>query len=185
MLAYAHGASDVPLRGETIGQAWRLVVDANPDGDALVSRHQGFRWTYRELDAHVERCARALIAEGVAKGDRVGIWSPNNAEWVVVQFATARIGAILVNVNPSYRLHELEYALRQSGCTILIHALSFKDVDYCEALDAVDAPDLRRRVALSEWEALLARADDVPVEAVQTREAELQFDEPINIQYTS
>ena len=116
-VAYVHGVSNVPLRGETIGEAWRAVVADHGSADALVSRHQGIRWTYAELDAEVERCARALLAEGVAKGDRVGIWSPNNAEWVVVQFATARVGAILVNVNPAYRAHELEYALRQSGCS--------------------------------------------------------------------
>src|SRR4051794_36707538 len=97
--AYAHGACDVPLLGDTIGAAWAKVVAAHGDRDALVSRRQGLRYTYAELDREVERCARALLAAGVGKGDRVGIWSANNAEWVVVQFATARIGAILVNVN--------------------------------------------------------------------------------------
>src|SRR5205085_6749240 len=105
---------------------------------------------YAELDAEVERCARGLLALGVARGDRVGIWSPNNAEWVVVQFATARIGAILVNINPSYRQHELEYALRQSGCSVLILAPGFKDADYRELLDGVEAPELRRRIVLGE-----------------------------------
>jgi fatty-acyl-CoA synthase len=182
---YAHGASDTPLRAETIGEAWRTAVDAQPSATALVSRHQGIRWTYAELDEQVERCARALLEHGVQKGDRVGIWSPNNAEWVVVQFATARIGAILVNINPAYGADELEYALRQSGCSFLIHAPSFRDVDYAEALDAVDAPALRRRVSLTEWTALLARAEGVPLELLREREAELHFDEPINIQYTS
>src|SRR5438309_10869242 len=130
--AYAHGVSGAPLRGETIGEAWRAVVAEHGARDAFVSRHQGIRWSHAELDAEVERCARALLAAGVAKGDRVGIWSPNNAEWVVVQFATARIGAILVNVNPSYRAHELDYALRQSGCSLLVHAPGFKDADYRE-----------------------------------------------------
>src|SRR5438105_4228161 len=139
-LSYAHGAVDVPLRGQTIGQLWNDVVAAHPAGDALVSRHQGVRWTYAELDAQVEHCARALLALDVARGDRVGIWSPNNAEWVVVQFATARIGAILVNVNPSYGRHELEYALRQSGCSVLVLAPRFKGTDYGELLAAVDAP---------------------------------------------
>ena len=184
-LAYAHGLSDVPLRGETIGEAWRTTVDEHGSRDALVARHQGIRWSYRELDAEVERCARALLAEGVAKGDRVGIWSPNNAEWVVVQFATARIGAILVNINPSYRAHELEYALRQSGCSVLIHAAGFKDADYGELLESIDAPSVRRLLPLVEWEALLARAVGVSVERLLQREAELHFDEPINIQYTS
>jgi fatty-acyl-CoA synthase len=185
-VAYAHGASHVPLRGETIGRMWSDVVAAHGERDALVSCQQGIRRTYAEFDAQVERCARALMAEGVAKGDRVGIWSPNNAEWVIVQFATARIGAILVNLNPSYRAHELEHALRQSGCSFLIHALDFKDADYVELLAAVDAPSLRRTVALNqEWDALLERADDGSVEQLRQREAELNFDDPINIQYTS
>jgi fatty-acyl-CoA synthase len=183
--AYAHGVSTVPLRGETIGEAWHAAVKAHGAADALVSRHQGIRWSYEELDAQVERCARALLAEGIAKGDRVGIWSPNNAEWVVVQFATARMGAVLVNINPAYRAHELEYALRQSGCSLLIHALSFKDADYVELLRGIDAPKLARKVPLSEWTDLLARADEVPRETLAEREMELQFDDPINIQYTS
>jgi fatty-acyl-CoA synthase len=185
-LAYAHGPSDVPLRGETIGRLWNDVVAEHGRREALVSRHQGIRWTYAELDEQVERCARGLLAEGVAKGDRVGIWSPNHAEWVVVQFATARIGAILVNINPSYRAHELEYALRQSGCSLLVIAAGFKEADYLELLDEVDAPALGRTVVLGdEWEALLARADEVGLDALRRREAELDFDEPINIQYTS
>ena len=113
VLAYAHGATDVPLRGETIGQMWDVVVGDRAGCEALVSRHQAIRWSYEQLHAEVERCARGLLALGVARGDRVGIWSPNNAEWVVVQFATAKVGAVLVNINPSYRRHELEYALRQ------------------------------------------------------------------------
>jgi fatty-acyl-CoA synthase len=181
-LAYAHGASPVPLRGETIGEAWQAVVAAYADGPALVSRHQDIRWTYAELDAQVETCARALLAAGVGKGERVGIWSPNNAEWVVVQFATARIGAILVNVNPSYRAHELDYALTQSGCSILVHAAGFKDVDYREVLGDVEAEP--RTIALDEdWEALLETVE--PRETLHAREGELQFDDPINIQYTS
>jgi len=184
--AYVHGASDVPLRGETIGALWDAVVAAHGGRDALVSRHQGIRWTYAQLGEQVERCARGLLAEGVEKGDRVGIWSPNNAEWVVVQFATAKIGAILVNVNPAYRQHELEYALRQSGCSLLVLAPGFQDADYGELLSGVDAPALRREVVLGEgWESLLARAEEMPVEALREREGELGFDDPINIQYTS
>ncbi|MGZ4360269.1 MAG: AMP-binding protein, partial [Gaiellaceae bacterium] len=122
----------------------------------------------------------------VEKGDRVGIWAPNLAEWVVVQFATARIGAILVNVNPSYRAHELAYALRQSGCSLLILAPGFRDADYRALLASVETPELRRSVVLGEgWEELLARGGDVPLAALHEREAELDFDEPINIQYTS
>jgi fatty-acyl-CoA synthase len=184
--AYAQGPSQVPLRGETLGQMWNAVVAGHGARNALVSRHQGIRWTYDELHEQVERAARALLAAGVAKGDRVGIWSPNNAEWVVVQFATAKIGAILVNVNPSYRRHELEYALRQSGCSLLILAPGFKDADYRELLAETDAPELHRQVVLGgDWDELLARADDVSVEELREREAGLDFDEPINIQYTS
>jgi fatty-acyl-CoA synthase len=184
--AYAQGLSDVPLRGETIGRMWNDVVAANIERPALVSRHQEIRWTYAELHERVERCARALIAAGVEKGDRVGVWSPNNAEWVTVQFATAKVGAILVNVNPSYRAHELQHALRQSGCSLLVLAPGFKDADYREVLAGVDAPALRRSVVLGdEWEELLAGADAVTDDELRTREAELDFDEPVNIQYTS
>jgi fatty-acyl-CoA synthase len=185
-LSYAHGAFDVPLRGETIGELWRATVAAHGEREALVSRAQGIRWTYAELDRHVERCARGLLAGGVEPGDRVGIWSPNNAEWVVLQFASARAGAILVNVNPAYRQHELEYALRQSGCSLLVLAPGFRDADYVELLDACEVPVLRRRVVLGEeWEALLAEGDTVPVERLHEREGGLGFDQPINIQYTS
>jgi fatty-acyl-CoA synthase len=179
--SYSHGASAVPLRGETIGGMWSDIVAGHGDRDALVARHQDIRWTYAELDEQVGRCARGLLAAGVRKGDRVGIWSPNNAEWVVVQFATAQIGAILVNVNPSYRRHELEYALRQSGCSLLIMAPGFKDADYRELLAGTDVPALRRTVVLGhDWDELLAAGDgdagDLP---------RCEFDEPINIQYTS
>jgi fatty-acyl-CoA synthase len=181
--AYSSGPREPPLRAETIGRMWDEAVAAHGPSDALVSRHQGIRWTYEQLGAEVDRCARALLAAGVARGDRVGIWSPNNAEWVVVQFATAKIGAILVNVNPSYRAHELEYALRQSGCSLLILAPGFKDADYVQLLREVDAPALRRQVVLGEgWEELLAQADGIPAEALRAREAELDFDQPINIQ---
>src|SRR5436305_13911377 len=146
--AYASGVGDQPLLGETIGAMWNRISARNADRPALVSRHQELRWTYAELDEQVERTARALLAAGARKGDRVGIWSPNNAEWVIVQFATARIGAILVNINPSYRAHELEYALRQSGCSLLILAPGFKDADYCELLAGLEVPDLRRSVVL-------------------------------------
>src|SRR6266508_4927181 len=185
-LAYAHGTSETPLQGETIGREWDLVVAAHGDRPALVSRQQGIRWTYAEVDEQVERCARALLAAGVEKGDRVGIWSPNNAEWVIVQFATAKIGAILVNVNPSYRSHELEYALRQSGCSLLILATGFKDADYRELLASVDTPKLRRRVVLGDdWDALLAEAETVGADALAARAGQLDFDDPINNQYTS
>ena len=185
-LSYAQGLSNTPLRDETIGAMWDAVVARHGDREAIVSRRQGIRWTYDALHEQVTRCARGLLALGVDRGDRVGIWSPNNAEWVVVQFATAKIGAILVNINPSYGRHELEYALRQSGCSVLVLATGFKDADYVELLHNVDAPALRERILLGEaWGELLARGDDVPVDALRARETELDFDQPINIQYTS
>jgi fatty-acyl-CoA synthase len=185
-LAYVHGTSRTPLRGETIGRMWDDVVAAHGGRTAVVSRPQAVRWTYAQLGEQVDRCARALLAAGVEKGDRVGIWSPNNVEWVIVQFATAKVGAILVNINPSYRAHELEYALRQSGCSLLILAPGFKDADYRELLAGVEAPDLARSVVLgAEWDDFVAAADTVSADAVAARASGLDFDDPINIQYTS
>jgi fatty-acyl-CoA synthase len=185
-LSYSHGTSATPLRSETIGATWDTIVEAQPNGEALVSCSQDVRWTYAELHEQVELCAGGLMALGVARGDRVGIWSPNNAEWVVVQFATAKIGAILVNINPAYRRHELEYALAQSSCSVLILAPSFRDADYVELLAGVDAPALRERVVLGDgWNNLVDRGGDITAAALRAREAELDFDQPINIQYTS
>ncbi|MFQ5426194.1 MAG: AMP-binding protein, partial [Gaiellales bacterium] len=171
---------------ETIGQMWDAVVERSGGEPALVSRHQDTRWTYERLNEVVERCGRALMASGIEKGDRVGIWSPNNVEWVVMQFATAKIGAILVNINPSYRAHELEYALVQSGTSLLVMAAGFKDTDYEEVIAGTRAPALRERITLGGgWDAFMERADSVPVAALREREQTLEFDEPINIQYTS
>ena len=122
MLSYASGISDLPLLGETIGANLERTVARFGDREALVDVAAGTRWTYAEFDAAVNRVALGLLARGIAKGDRVGIWAPNCAEWVVTQFATAKAGIILVNVNPAYRTSELEYALRQSGCRMLIAA---------------------------------------------------------------
>src|SRR5262245_32653705 len=185
-LAYAHGTSETPLIGGPIGGLWDDIVAAHADRPALVSRHQGIRWTYAELADRVDRCARALVAAGVDKGVRVGIWSPNNAEWVIIQFATAKVGAILVNVNPSYRAHELEYALRRSGCSLLVLAPGFKGADYRELLAAADPPALRRSVVLgAEWDEMLAGADLVDAAVLAERAAACDADDPINIQYTS
>jgi len=185
-LSYVHGTSELPLRGQTIGQMWDEIVARHAGDIALVSRHQGIRWTYAELNERVERCARALIATGVAHGERVGIWSPNNAEWVILQFATAKVGAILVNVNPSYRSHELEYALRQSGTSLLFMAPGFKNIDYRDVIGAADVdPELERVHLDAEWEAFLVRADAVASEELGQRQERVQFDEAINIQYTS
>src|ERR1700716_2900474 len=162
--SYAHGASPVELLGETIGDNLRRTVERHAGGEALVSRHQGFRATYREFWDLTSRCARGLIARDVKKGDRVGIWSPNRYEWVVVQYATARIGAILVNINPAYKTSELEYALNQSGVSLILLARAFRTSDYVGMLDEVHGrcPDLRQSIVLDdEWDALLDGAQNV------------------------
>jgi fatty-acyl-CoA synthase len=187
--AYSHGAGAVPLLGETIGANLERTVARHPDRLALVSRHQALRYSYGELDAEVDRVARALLAAGIEKGDRVGLWSPNRAEWALVQYATAKAGAILVNVNPAYRTHELEYALRQSGCRMLVSASAFKTSDYVAMVDEVRAglPALERVVFLDSpsWEELLAGAEAASADALRERSATLDPSEPINIQYTS
>jgi fatty-acyl-CoA synthase len=177
-LSYAHGASDVPLLGETVGANFERTVARVPDAEALVSRHQGLRYTYAELNERVDQVARGLVALGLEPGDRLGIWSPNCVEWVLLQFATAKAGVILVNINPAYRTSELEYALKQSGCKVLISARSFKSSDY-EAIIAEVAPPELRTIFLGspEWEDLLVQQAELP--------DGLQFDDPINIQYTS
>jgi fatty-acyl-CoA synthase len=187
-LSYAHGASDVPLLGDTIGERLHASVERFGDREALVVRHQGYRATYRELWEESGRAARGLLARGIERGDRVGIWAPNRAEWVVSQYATARIGAILVNVNPAYKRSELEYALTRSGIGLLLLARGFRDADYVAILDDVRGrcPELGEALVLEDgWEELLAVGADVPEPVLAAREAELQFDDPINIQYTS
>jgi fatty-acyl-CoA synthase len=186
--SYVHGASSIPLLGETIGENLRRTVERFGDGEAVISRHQGFRATYRELWELTEKVARGLMARGVQKGDRVGIWSPNRYEWIAVQYATARLGAILVNINPAYKTAELEYALNQSGISFLILARAFRTADYEEMLAQVKGrcPELREALVLEHgWEALLRDAAQVSKDDLARREAELQFDDPINIQYTS
>jgi fatty-acyl-CoA synthase len=189
MRSYAHGASSTPLLGETIGENLAATAARFGDRPALISRHQEQRFTYAELDAEVDRMARALLAAGFERGDRVGIWAPNCAEWALVQYATARIGVILVNVNPAYRTTELEYALRQSGCRMLVAAKGFKSSDYVAMIEEVrgSLPALERVVLLDEpsWDDLLAGADGVSEDALREREAELDASDPINIQYTS
>ncbi len=128
--SYANGTSTMPLIGQTIGENLAATVARFPDHEALVVPFQDVRLTYAQLDAGVDDLARSLLATGIEKGDRVGIWSPNCAEWVRVQYATARVGAILVNLNPAYRTHEVGYALNQSGCRLLVAAQSFKVSDY-------------------------------------------------------
>jgi fatty-acyl-CoA synthase len=206
--SYTHGASDVPLLGETIGAAFERIVTQAPENEALVVRHQNVRWTYAELRARVDAFAGGLVALGLEKGDRLGIWSPNNAEWVVTQLATARAGIVLVNINPAYRVHELQYALAKVGCKALVSATTFKGADYVAMLRAIAPeldhatpgdlhaaalPDLRTVVRIGGTPApgLLA-FEDVPrlaspasAEVLQARARELQFDDAINIQFTS
>src|SRR5437773_6555417 len=135
--SYVHGASSVALLGETIGQNLRRTVEQFGTSEALVVRHQNYRATYAELWDQTTQAARGLLARGVRKGDRVGIWSPNRYEWVVIQYATARIGAILVNINPAYKTAELSYALQQSGTSVLLLARAFRTADYVGMLDEV------------------------------------------------
>ena len=137
MLSYVHGSGSVPLLGETIGAALDRAAARFGDRDALISCHQNLRYTYADLLREVNRAARALLALGVERGDRVGIWSANAAEWLIVQYAAAKAGAILVNINPAYRLRELEYALNQSGVSVLVTARRFRKTDYVEMLTAL------------------------------------------------
>src|SRR5438270_12782078 len=137
MLSYAHGVCEQPLLGETIGHNLERTVTRAPDADALVSCHQGVRYTYAELSDAVDRLAGGMLAAGLGKGDRVGVWGPNRAEWTLAQYATAKLGVILVNLNPSYRTNELEYALGQSGCRWILAAPESRDTDFVEMVDEV------------------------------------------------
>ncbi|MFD7919450.1 AMP-binding protein [Streptomyces sp. NPDC059740] len=187
--SYAHGTSTLPLLGDTIGAALDRTVAAHPDREALVDMGSGRRWTYAEFGATVDVVARGLLAEGIGRGDRVGIWAVNCPEWVLVQFATARIGAILVNVNPAYRAHELEFVLQQAGVSLLVASLSHKGSDYRALVDQVRdrCPDLGRTVYIGDpsWDALVAGAESVPADRPAALQAGLDCDDPVNIQYTS
>jgi fatty-acyl-CoA synthase len=208
MSSYAHGPSTVPLLGHTIGEALNRAATEFGDRDALIVRHQNLRYTYRQLLDDVNRAARALLALGVQRGDRVGIWSANTAEWMMTQYAAAKVGAILVNINPAYRLRELEYALNQSGISVLVAAREFRKTDYVEmlvglmpelsttgqgALDARAVPSLRHLVYLgtegapggTAWTDFVQLENRVSDADLRDREAQLQFDDPANIQYTS
>jgi fatty-acyl-CoA synthase len=196
-LSYAHGACDVPLLGRTIGEDLARTAAAWPEREALVVAHEDVRLTYAQLDAAVDALASGLIAGGLRRGDRVGVWAPNHWQWVVLQYATARAGVILVNINPAYRAHELEFALRQSGVRMLVSARAFRTSDYAAMIDEVrgELPDLERVVLLDTqptasagtgdeaWNELAAGPPDPA--ALRARAAELSFDDAINIQYTS
>ncbi|MBN8873798.1 MAG: AMP-binding protein [Rhodospirillales bacterium] len=207
-LSYVHGASEIPLLGETVGENFARTVARFGDRLGLVVRQQGIRWTYRELAEKVDAFAAGLLALGLRPGDRVGIWSPNNAEWVVTQFATAAAGLVLVNINPAYRLHELDYALNKVGCRALITATRFKTSDYVGMVNTL-APELRTSEAgrlraaklpalemviqigpetvpgAIAFDAVHAMGGDAQRAELAALRTTLQFDDPINIQFTS
>ncbi|MFH8991479.1 AMP-binding protein [Streptomyces sp. NPDC017940] len=189
-LSYAHGTSTTGLLGDTVGQNLARAVATWPDRDALIDVAAGTRYTYAEFGDAVERLALALLGSGVGKGARVGIWAVNCAEWVLVQYATARVGAILVNINPAYRAHELAYVLRQSGVCLLVATERHRTSDYRAMVDEVrgTCPDLRAVHYIGDdasWGALLDAARSVGEGELAAREAELSCDDPVNIQYTS
>ncbi|HEV7978693.1 AMP-binding protein [Amycolatopsis sp.] len=187
--SYASGISDVPLLGDTIGDNFDRTALAFPDKDALVDRAAGKRWTYGELAAEVNALALGLLALGITKGDRVGIWAPNCAEWTFTQYATAKIGAILVNINPAYRSHELEFVLNQAGIKMMVAAEKFKTSDYAGMIEAAKpkSPQLEHVVLIGGelWNSLLDKGRQGSPELLAQKQAALSTDDPINIQYTS
>lgn len=187
-LSYTNGASNIPLLGETIDENLRKTVAKFSNNDALISAHQHYRATYTEFYEQVTAVAKGLIALGVKTGDRVGIWSPNCYEWTLLQYATAKIGAIMVNINPAYRTSELIYVINQSGLSYIFSAIQFKTSHYKKMIDdAREFTDtLRKEVYWGEsWEYFLAQGKKVSDEKLQSYEAKVQFDDPVNIQYTS
>lgn len=189
MDSYDAGRTDIAILEETVGANFERIARGAPDTEALVDVATGRRWTYGELNDEIDVVARGLMARGIARGDRVGMWAPNCAEWTVVQYATAKIGAILVNINPAYRTHELAYVLEQSGVRMLISARAFKSSDYVSMVAQVrpDIVGLEQVVFLGggDWAQLYADADEVPAEQLAHRLAALDNRDPINIQYTS
>lgn len=206
--SYAVGRSDIPLVGLTLGEMLDITADKYPDNDAVVSVHQGIRWSYSEFRERVDLAARSLMGLGVRKGDRVGIWAMNYAEWILIQFATAKMGAIMVNINPAYRTHEFEYALRQAEIHTIFVQQRFKSSDYMKMLNEVCPelsesekgaiscerfPFLKNVVYMGEenfkavfpWSEFLGRAELISEEELKEAEYSLDFDDPINIQYTS
>ena len=191
-LSYSHGTSPQPLLGETIGANLRRIAAAHGGREALVDVPSGRRWTYAEFDADTDTLARGLIAAGMKAGDRVGIWAPNCPEWALLQYATAKAGIILVNINPAYRSHELGYVLRQSGVRLLVSAESFKSSNYRAMVEDVsgDLPGLEKVIYLGsiDWDELFV-VGAMPIagggDQLAEREAAAGFDDPINIQYTS
>ena len=187
--SYGSGISDTALLGDTIGDNLAHTARRVPDAEALVDVPSGRRWTYAQLDAEVTALALGLLAGGIQAGDRIGIWAPNCPEWILLQYATAKVGALLVNVNPAYRTHELEYVIGQSGMRMLVSAVSHKTSDYRAMIDQVGphVGDLRDVVYIGEagWDSLIAAGSAVPVDRLAERMATLSPDDAINIQYTS
>jgi fatty-acyl-CoA synthase len=194
--SYVSGTGDVPLLGETVASILDRASRLWPDSEAVVVRHQNVRWTWRELREVVDSFAAGLLTLGLNPGDRVGVWSPNSAEWIVAQFATARAGLVLVNINPAYRLHELKHALNSVECKALITAESFKSSKYLEMLESFDEHELpyletiilidgdgHERYVAFEDVGRAARSSDLA--RINVIKSEIQFDDPINIQYTS
>ena len=207
-MSYISGVSDEPLLGLTIGEAFDQTVSNFPDNDAIISVHQNIRLSYRGLDESVAQCAKALAALGIKKGERLGVWAPNCVEWLIMQISTAKLGIILVNINPSYRIQELEYALIQSGCCALLMADIFKTSDYSQmiyelapelrtsegkAFNCVKLPNLRFVISLAKshkegmimWHSFMNSGTAVSDEQIESIQRSLSFDDPINIQYTS
>ena len=188
MYAYVHGASSIPLLGETIDENLRKTVEKYPDQEALICAHQNYRATYKEFYNQVVQVAKGLVALGVKRGDRVGIWSPNCYQWTLLQYATAKIGAIMVNINPAYRTSELIYVINQSGLSVMFAALQFKSSNYKKMMDdAREFTDTIRKAIFwdESWERFLKEGERISDETLRKREEKVQFDDPVNIQYTS
>ncbi|SCK45628.1 AMP-binding protein [Streptomyces sp. WMMB 322] len=188
-LSYASGTASTPLLGETIGSNLDRNAAAYPDREVLVDVGEGRRWTYAQFVADVDQLARGLLARGIGKGDRVGIWAVNCPEWLLIQYATARIGAVMVNINPAYRTHELAYVLRQSGVRLLVASTEYKTSDYrAMARDvARECPQLLETVHIGTpyWEVLFNAGKEITEDQLHAAEAKLSCDDPVNIQYTS
>ena len=187
-LSYEHGTSQIPLLGETIGENLRKTVEKFPDRDALVVISQEYRATYRQFWEQVTGVSKSLMAYGIEKGDRVGIWAPNRFEWVLIQYATARVGAIMVNINPGYKTTGLKFALNQSRIKLLITSRGFRDTDYIEILNRVrpESKYPERTMTIDDnWQDFIEFGKHIPDEELHKREEKLQFDDAINIQYTS
>jgi len=204
-LSYVSGISSTPLLGKTIGAAFDETVAEHSDNEALISVHQNIRWTYKELKEQVDLCALGLYAMGLRKGNRIGIWALNRAEWMVLQYATAKLGAILVNINPSYRVHELEYVLKQSGCKFLVIDEKTEHADYTALVNEllpklqysepgyvrdIELTKLTTVISLAEtpadgmynWADVIRLGNDIKPSVLERIESTLHFDEAINIQ---